>query len=87
VPLDIAPISWKSSLLFTPWYTTSLTVGPMVAGSAVDFTTHLASTSPVAPPFFLGAIYDTLIGNNTISAFEDFVSSDTISCVKYAGAS
>jgi hypothetical protein len=55
----------------------------MVAGSVVDFTTALISAGPVPAPADLAAIYDTSIGDNTLSAFEDFVSSDTISCTKY----
>lgn len=84
VTTDISIPSWKTPLIYSPWYTTTLSAGPITVGDTVDFSTTYAHATMAPAPQTPRALYSLYIGDNTISSFTDFSSSSPISCTKYA---
>ena len=72
--IDIADSSWKSSLVFTPWYNSSLSVvGDIVINTGVSFSGKISPTPDVFSPNNLSAVYRIDIGSNNIwSSFSNF---------------
>ncbi len=86
--IDIADSSWKSSLVFTPWYNSSLSVvGDIVINTGVSFSGKISPTPDVFSPNNLSAVYRIDIGNNISSYFTGFTSVSPINCTKYYAGS
>lgn len=83
---DITQPALKTPLVFTPWYTLSLSNWGIRVGDITEFTSTLTNTTPAVLPDNITSIYHVDIWSNSFASYRDFLW-DNITCTKYVGAS
>lgn len=73
-------------LVFTPWYTATLTSGAITVGEMTEFTPSITNNTPAVLPDAIAGIYHIDIGTNTLASYRQF-EGENITCTKYIGES
>ncbi len=87
VTTDVSTPAMRASLIFSPWYSSSLSiVWDIIVWSGVEFTWALTHISTISEPTATSVYHIQIGSNNTSSSFENFVW-NTIACAKYISPS